>query len=333
MLIISQDAWLDGTRYSNITGDRHETNREILNRVFDQLNEPRLDTYGVYTFPTVVTPTDLFSTLYMERAFVHLVDIGDNYTGAIDVNHPAIIVSSPNTEKLKRTGELGTFSIEYLPIWSWEDIVRLNKKLPVAVPDVKLNAVRKDPKALRRLYDIFGGIPREIFRDRTVNTAIDNVINVIADVKLDVWEQILANSDYTKLPKMVPGVLVHIEKMAATPTTPAPDENFCTVTFASKYIGSIVIHRFYRSQRAQVMALVTSVKGSKKMMAQLRGNLLEERMHEVLTREKRDFKLIPLLPSGGKGKEKKFELPLLKIKQFRYQNMTDLTELAVDDYC
>jgi len=294
-------------------------NRQDLDEVFASYEEPYLERAGVYTFES--HSETFFRALCKGTSFVHIVDIGDNYKGTIDVEHSQIIISSPNSKTLKRSGELKPL-MRYLDPWTRDELEHLNQCLPSSTQGHHL-LVRKSPEDVKELYNMFGGIPREVFANRTMREAAELIKREVGNVALDVWENVLTEPDYTRLPKMVPGVLVHITRA---------EGNLCDVSFASKYVAKVVVRKFYRSQRNKLFALANSVKGEKRLTAQLRGEMLQQRMHEVLEHPC-ELSITPLLNNGVRGTSRVLQVPRLTMKEFESNKLLDLQSLAENDYC
>jgi hypothetical protein len=331
MLIIGEAAWKNETKFLNPIIEKDETNRDILDRVVKiwNVNADRklelLGTHGMYSMPDNGALDGFFFRLTLPTAFIHIVDIGENYRGVIETNNTKIIISSPNSEKLKRTGEVESVKMKFIPTWTFEEIQLLNSRLPLPDSSSGANAVRKDEAELKRLFEIFGGIPREIFQNRSLGDTISDVEQKLRSVPIETWRLVFNSHDYTHIPKLVPGVFVHI--------LPGPGK-LCTVQFASAFMGSLVIHEHYRLQRSNLLAFMASVRGPKKMIATLRGHILEERMHEVLTaRENRPKLKFAPLTKNGLGEEKDLALPFFLVKEFKWKDMSDLTHLQGNDYC
>ena len=164
IMIIGPDAWNDPTKnvFDNGTVHMEQTNQEILTRVFNKEGFEHVTSEGVYEFP--VEYHHLFELLSFQHPFVHIVDVGENYQGTISTVNRKIIISSPNSEKLKRTGEDDPPRMVYLSTWTYEEIKTLNSELPAPSKTLEYSAVQKSEDDLKKLFEIFGGkIPRENF--------------------------------------------------------------------------------------------------------------------------------------------------------------------------
>ena len=70
------------------------------------------------------------------------------------------------------------------------------------------------------------------------------------------------------------------------------------------------------------------------MVAALRGHILEERMHEVLTaREGRPSLKIARLSENRKEEETDLVMPNFSRREFKWENMSDLTTVLENGYC
>ena len=310
-----------------------EKHYEPLKIAFGKAREPMIFKPGVYDFDKC-QGLSLFEAL--SEAFpsvICVVDVGENFGDAIDVRMPQIIISSPNSIKLRRTGEVKNPLFRYLKVWTKEEIFALNERLPSTPLNSAHELVKKSEEDLNRLINMFGYTPRYVFAERTLERARSDIRTAVNDVSLDTWKDVLTQPNYTKLPKLVPGVLVHIAPWIDTNQAsgePPDESNLCTVTFASDYVRKIVLRKFYIAQRNELVSLANSVKGESRLFAFLRGELLQQKMHEDLQRQPCRLEIRSLT---NPGETLLFDVPELHVKRFNTNDARDLQEMAENDFC
>ena len=296
---------------------------ELVNRILAKYGEPPIVEPGVYEFASL---DKLFLKLCSDPIVAHILDIGDNYSGAIDVNHPQIIISSPNSDKLKRSGEVQSLRIWYLNPWTWQELLALNERLPSPDDQKALPFVKKTADDLKELVRIFGPVPREIFKDQAVRDAAGALEDTLKGISLAVWNDILTTADYSKLPRSVPGQLVLITKRHDS-------EMLCDVRFASNYVARLVARRFYQQERTKLLALAQSMKVEQNFNSGLRAAILQQRMNEEFLKGSQRLEIAPLLADGTQGAKCAFDVPQLTLREFRSSKCKDLTEVRENDYC
>jgi hypothetical protein len=216
-----------------------DTFRNNFNPLFKSYEFIMLDNVGVYEF--ITENSFFFEKLKKSPELVHVVDLGDQYKGLIEPDHRQIIITSPNSEKLKRQNEVEILinkTVIYPP-WTWEEIKKLNLNLH--------EQSKQKEEVLKLKFELFGGIPRQIFQNETINQVMDRIDRELNEVSLDTWKHALTCSSYARIPKLVPGVFVNITKHET--------ENKCVVRFASEYILNLVIRKHCHSNRAALANL------------------------------------------------------------------------------
>ena len=182
---------------------------------------------GVYSLKDL--DSDRFTDLARRHSVIHIVDVGDSYTAEINPKGPKVIISSPNFDKLKRINEVHNVMYHYLPTWTWEEIENFNAHLPAAEDDAKNAYVRRDPDDLKLMFETFGGVPRTLFKRRSVKLAFTEIEKCLSDTSIDVLRQTFTFSTFAQLPKTLPGLLVNIKENPSEPGT-------CLVEIASSTI-------------------------------------------------------------------------------------------------
>ncbi|KAH9261658.1 hypothetical protein BASA81_000314 [Batrachochytrium salamandrivorans] len=166
-----------------------------------------VDEVGLYKF---VRQDDgaLFRDLCLCTDLVHVVDLGELYTEVVESSFPKIVISSPNADKLKRFGEiqLGANYIIY-PVWTLEELKKMNSEL---VGDKK-----QADDVLKTKYELFGGIPRQIFLGETVEQAMERLTAAVNQVTIETWKAAFFASSYTTITRQVPGLFVRITASTA----------------------------------------------------------------------------------------------------------------------
>ncbi|KAH9254486.1 hypothetical protein BASA81_007599 [Batrachochytrium salamandrivorans] len=132
---------------------------------FAQSSFHMVDKVGLYKFIQQDGGTGLFRDLCLSTDLVHVVDVGELYEGVVESSFPKIVISSPNSDKLKRFGDIQS-SLNYIiyPAWTWEEIVGMNSKL---------ESMQQADDVLKLKFELFGGVPRLIFKVQTVEEAME----------------------------------------------------------------------------------------------------------------------------------------------------------------
>jgi hypothetical protein len=298
-----------------------ERYKGVIRKVFEQRGyDPALST-GVYEVDSSVDNA-LFSKLNRSKGVMYIVDIGDAFLGEIESRGPKVVISSPNADKLKRVAEIDVPKYWFMPLWSWGEICSLNDKLESAPRATKYTY---KPKAeLKSLFTVFGGVPRHLFEDISLKLKLDDVDTTVSTTSFAVWQNVFATHVYAKLPKEVPGKLVHIIPPEAT--------GDCRVEFASGYIAALAMHRFYTGHRAELLAFLNAGSPSR-MVSAMRGALVEECMHEAFGRNNQildGLEVRKLTP--GHDFQTLLSFPALRWKWFKFLDMSDITEIERNDY-
>ena len=246
----------------------------------------------------------------------HVVDVGEESKDiTVTPNHHQIIISSPNSDKLKRFGDVnpGFGTIRYLVYspWSLKELKTLNQQFPEDSP------LRQTEDVLRAKFELFGGIPRQIFTGETAKKAMDHVLELVGKVSLEIWKSALLSADYTRIPKEVPGLFVSITESKA-------DYKVYDICFASNFIAQAVIRRHAQGQRAELVSLLKSMDGPRRMLAFLQGYLLEEVMHAAILNDVKRTYSFRLLGDAEQVEPRDVTLPTLTLREFRRKDMSDI---------
>ena len=254
MLLVPSKAALD--RFST-----EGIKRSFAEHGFDMVHEA-----GMYVFDKP-EEASLYNKLRLLKTLVHVVYLGD-LAGRVKVDHSQIIISSPNSDKLKRFEELEE-RLKYViyPPWTWKEIVTLN---------ANLGTMKQDDDVLKDKFLVFGGVPRLIFKAETADEAREDLVKKIDNVPLSTWKDVFISTKFSEIPALTPGALV-----AITPNAPTENRRF-RVCFATDFVMQSVIRRYAISERAALISLLQASSGSQRMMSSLQGYLLEEAMHAAL---------------------------------------------------
>lgn len=264
---------------------------------------------GFYVF-SALEDIEFSHTLSAVPDVVHVVDVG--VKGAeVAEGHRQIVISSPNTAKLKRfeetEKEIGDLEYVIYPPWTWEEIRHLN-----SLRGLNENIVKSK-------FEMYGGIPRSVLTNETVENAIRYINAMLTKVSLDTWREALLAGSYGEIPEQVPGLFVAITQG----TTPS----HCKVSFATEYIAMCVIRHFFRAKRAELLTLLNAMDGPKRLMGALQGYLLEELMHEQLLSEKpKTFTVLELQARGPPKNSRSVQFPKLTERKFTRLDMSDIAE-------
>jgi hypothetical protein len=212
------------------------TFRNNFKQLFNSYEFTMLDNVGVYEF--IADNAYFFEKLKLSPKLVHVMDLGELDNVSVSPNHPQIIITSPNSEKLNRHYEVDNNNyVVIYPPWTWDEIKKLNLNLR--------EQSKQEEEVLKLKFELFGGIPRQIFKNETIDQVMKRIEKAVNEVSLDTWKQALTCSSYALLPKQVPGVFVHITK----------HETGIVVRFASEYILNLVIRKHCHSNRAALANL------------------------------------------------------------------------------
>ena len=237
-LIISPEAWNNQTKYLN-----ERTNRQTLDTLCTRERLPLIQEPGLY-----LVDKNVYDDLHSFLHIVGFIDVGDEPGSILPDAGPFIIVSSPNSERLKRFGELYPYRRELLPTWTKNEITHLNELLRDPAHSGTMVRPRTDNE-LNDFFALFGGVPHEIFKYKTFDEALHKVKDEIKEIPIELWRSVLGNVDLTRMPKFVPGIFVHI--------LPKPgSEIFIRVVFASRLMASLVLENFHHEQRLALCTLI-----------------------------------------------------------------------------
>ena len=265
-----------------------------------------------------------FTDLAQRHSAIHIVDVGDSYTAEIDPNGPKVIISSPNFDKLKRISEVHNVVYHYLPTWTWEEIEKFNTRLPSAEDDAKSAYVRRDPDDLRVMFETFGGVPRTLFKRRSVKAAFGEIEKCLSDTSVDVLRQTFTFSTFAQLPKALPGLLVNIKENPSEPGT-------CLVEIASSTILYRMAQFYFQAKNFELISFLNA-KSPERMVGQIRGELVEICMHEAFGSMTSQVDLEMRRLGEGSSSFVKLNLPPFRRSLFAKLSMDDITSIRVNEY-
>jgi len=307
--------WIVGVHTTDqfLDVDRSNIIRSFRRRGYEPAFEP-----GVYECEDVV----LFERLAKDCGVMYIVDVGDSFLGEIKATIPKVVISSPNNDKLKRIGEVANPLFVYMPLWSYPELLALNARLPP--PKSNLKYVKQDEKTLKDLYEIFGGVPRILFECKPSHTKLMELDEMVLLTDIVVWKHVFAVSNYARLPRTVPGMLVHIKENTNEPGK-------CVVEFASDHILSSVVRVYFKGCKNELVQFLNAQKPSR-MVSAMRGALVEEYMHEAFGSQTKRVENLQIRALGVDAGFREFELPPMNHKSFRFTNMSDFTHIQALDY-
>lgn len=267
----------------------------------------------------------VFISLVKLRQVIYIVDVGEHFNEFIESQGPKIIISSPNSGKLKRIGEAYRPRYVYMPLWSWEELIKLNENLPTRTESPNDRFVRQDLGDLQFLFGRFGGVPRILFENEPVLNKLQALDRVLEDTPLDDWKRLFSCTNFSALPRNIPGMLVHITERMDIPGS-------CKIEFASNDILLLVIRRYFNHCRQDLITFLNATTPSR-MVSAMRGELVEECMHQGFTapNEERVHGL-EIRKLSGNTQFHPLQLPLMTRKFFRFLNMVDFTEIELNEY-
>ncbi|KAH9258338.1 hypothetical protein BASA81_003387 [Batrachochytrium salamandrivorans] len=277
-----------------------------------------VDEVGLYKF---VRQDDgaLFRDLCLCTDLVHVWTWASCTRRLLESSFPKIVISSPNADKLKRFGEiqLGANYIIY-PVWTLEELKKMNSEL---VGDKK-----QADDVLKTKYELFGGIPRQIFLGETVEQAMERLTAAVNQVTIETWKAAFFASSYTTITRQVPGLFVRI-----TAST-APGRQ-CNVEFASDCIMQLAIRHHARTNRAELVGFLNALSSPPRMMSALQGYLLEEAMHAaLLSLQPIEYQLLDLTDQAPPSNSRQVTFPRLTERQFSRKDMSDIVGVKENDY-
>ncbi|KAH9254389.1 hypothetical protein BASA81_007502 [Batrachochytrium salamandrivorans] len=285
---------------------------------FAQYSFQMVDKAGLYEFIPEDGGTGLFNKLRASPDLVHVVDLGEQFLGLVEPDHRQIVISSPNSDKLKRFGEIER-DAKYViyPPWTLEDLIDMNSQL--------VDKKQAD-NVLKAKYELFGGIPRLIFTNETVDEAMRKIATDVNDVPLETWKTAFCSISYTEIPKHIPGLFVAI-------TESEIPEKKCDVRFASEHIMQLVIRRYAQANRLDLMSLLNAMDGPPRMINSMQGFLLEEVMHGALMSPKpSEYQVLDLQAKARPNGQRKVRFPKLTEIKFSRMDMSDIVGMKKDDY-
>ena len=271
-----------------------------------------------------------FEDVVTLECLYYIVDVGEgiNKEHVYMLGNPRrIVITSPNSGKIKRLGE-GSNKAKtiFFPSWSWEEIQRGNDSPALKNVTSMSFACSKTPEELKRLFDIYGGVPRHVFRE---NNADEKLHAALSQLNLDVLKEVFTSKLYQIMPILPEGMgcILRIEPVAyLDPSLPKTFENaqkFKTV-LASPQIAALLRKAFVSKSRMENLHFYNAVKGIK-AFASFSGYFLEAQAHDDLINHD-TYYLEQLSPTTTALN--KVNWPKMKsTKTFNHQNMLDLTSM------
>jgi hypothetical protein len=304
----------------------------LVNEKLELLNCQRVEKGNTYSF--LERDIDEFSRVVELRCLFYIVDVDEaSFEGHVlcTGNARRVIITSPNTEKIKRLHEAMAVAHVFLPSWSWDEMEALNSSAFLVNAPPGSVVCTKPEQELRRLFDLYRGIPRHVLRR---NNADDVLKGAIANLNLDVLKKVF-KSGYGQIPKLGEGMgsLVRIEPVtfldASLPKTFENASKFKAVV-ASDGVLDLLGNAYKRLSRAENMALFIAVQGIPAFAA-FRGYFLDEHAHEALVTE-RTVLLQQLWPLDANYELERKAWPKMTTQAFDRMDMRDLPFMASGVY-
>ncbi|KAH9254166.1 hypothetical protein BASA81_007755 [Batrachochytrium salamandrivorans] len=213
---------------------------------------------GLYEFMQYDGGAGLFRDLCLSTDLVHVVDVDERPLGLVETDHYQIVISAPNSDKLKRFEVECNARYVIYPPWTLDELKEMNSQLDEKQAD----------DVLRAKYELFGGIPRQMFTNKTIGETMGYIAKEVNDVPLETWRAAFASFSYTGILKQVPDSLVVI--------TESPGTKY-GIEFASDYIMQLVIKCCVQANGIGLVKFLNALKKPPRMMSVLQGSLLSPR--------------------------------------------------------
>ena len=137
-------------------------------------------------------------------------DIGEGTSPGHFINNGnarQVVLTSPDKEKIGRLGVgMSTAETLFMPTWSWEELEAANglPHLVASPPDSQVCA--KSPEELRALYDLFGGVPRNVLRRKDPRAMVEAAISDLMLEDLRTMTTLFTRGEYRQIPRVGPGL-------------------------------------------------------------------------------------------------------------------------------
>lgn len=274
----------------------------------------------------------VFEALAALESLYYIVDIGEDTDQAhvlLTGNPRRVVITSPNSDKIKRLGVgTGVAKTLFMPSWGWGEIETMNE-CPFMVNQPATSFVGPKPAAeLKRLFDLYGGVPRHLF----ARDPVDTMERAVSKVNLDVLRDMFTTGKYQDLPTLKDGMgcLMRIEPMTHVDSKlPRTIENARKgkAVVASPKVLDMLRDSFVSKSRDDNFKFFNAVKGIV-AFSSFRGYFMDEAAHAALV-QKRDVYL-ECLDTRKEGDNVTW--PALNTKTFSHEKMLDLASLAKMDY-
>ena len=280
-----------------------------------------------WVFGHSASDKDFFSRLSKE-ALMFVQDIGDdpNATIIVDGLSRRLVVSSPNSEKLKPLRSGRSWTHFYMPLWSLEELQLARK---VCYPDVV------DEATVTSRFNTMSGIPRYVI-EALPGTSEKAQKAQIENLNLAGLGGILKTTDFVLLPMQAPKTAsshadVNTGSDLIFKFVPSADYRDFRVQFVSDDVARAVAERFVGEKIEDLRVFLTSTQDIGDL-ATFRGYVHESLAHRFVRAGLKDVPLY-LLEDSAKPSLTPRTVTLPTLHETLFLSLDDMTTLAIDQYC
>lgn len=242
-----------------------------------------------------------------------------------------LVISSPNSDRLTRLGEVARPYYLILTPWTLEEICIFNEELrnrTTTASRAAQSLIPKSDEELKELYDIFGGIPRTVFTATSVEDEFSEVESLVGDVPLEHWRKVFKSHNYHDIPRLIPGKLVHILPGPSGPS------KVCA-RFASNRIARTALKVMKEETRFGFLNFLESASSEDNYVSNLRGLIFEDIVHERFYNNKAEGDLVDLGSPADKNvilNKRSVKFPPLTTVVVKWKDLSDLSNMENGHY-
>lgn len=292
---------------------------ETVSATLKELNlEPEDFNVGAYNVFKVLDD-QLFKELRGKRDIVFIQDVGDSAAEVIPISgKPFVLITSPNTERIKRASRARIFTQVFLPPWTLEELLVASKQC---------FGGKFIPKLVEQRYLKFGGIARSVLdvhdgsSETTADEAYEKALNGCSLESLSETFR-SAYEDLRKGP--ISAMLIHA--IPASPNTQGVSSKSQN-KFASEKTKERLMKRFLEDNTLKAAEFANAVRDVPEL-AEFVGRYLESNFHRLIsggTFQVRSF-------TGDALGFRKVEFPIMVNVRFTRDDFMDITMVRPDHY-
>ena len=286
-----------------------------------------------YAVDRYITETGAIDALVLRRLFakelsvVHLEDIGEGAGEpvAADAGKRHIVVTSPNSARLKRVGELGAWRL-FMPSWSESEMRELFNLEGMESVKEALGKTFNEGVLINR-FNLIGGIPRAIFAQEDPAVTIRGLL---ASNSPETLFEAYRQGDFTTISKLRKNLGLLILFAPMNPDTLEGAQKG-TVSIATPALRELIVEEYSRKSLDANYQFYVQVQGLPAFQA-FRGYFLEMRTHQLLLKNRTIDTARILLDQGQGPTIDSFEWPERTEVAFRDKGMSDLVAFGAQSY-